>query len=217
LDLHHNQIVHEGFTHVAKIRHSSTIKDAVLGPFSLGTQICQEEAMTEELRQQIYTRLSQKETAELVEMWQTNDRATWTEMAFDVIREILQERLVELPPQGKPVSETHKSKETTAKWMTPWMGWGLVAFSFVLVLLLHAGAIVLADQAAYRGQLAEPYLVICLPVSVVILAIGAGVGANMARARGKQSWAGAILGIWIGAIASMFLSVWALLDIGPGQ
>jgi len=33
LDLHHNQIVHEGFTHGAKIRHSSTIKDAMLGRF----------------------------------------------------------------------------------------------------------------------------------------------------------------------------------------
>jgi hypothetical protein len=173
--------------------------------------------MGEELRQQIYIRLSEKETAELVEIWQTNDRATWTDTAFDVIRETLQERLVELPPQGEPVYEAHRLQETTAQWMDPWMGWGLVAFSFVLILLLNAGAIAWVDQAAYRGSLARPYLGMCLPVSAVILAIGAGVGASRARAGGNRSWEGAIVGVWIGAIASILLSVWALLQIGPGQ
>lgn len=89
--------------------------------------------------------------------------------------------------------------------------------SFVLVLLLNAGVILWVDRAPYRGGLAEPYLSMCLPVSAVILAIGAGVGASKASARGSCSWEGAIVGVWIGAIASILLSVWTLLDVGPGR
>ena len=173
--------------------------------------------MSEDHRQQIYMRLKQEETTELVKIWQTNDRAAWTDTAFDVIREILQERLGEPPPQGNPVYETHGSKETTTERMAPWMGWGLVAFSFVLALVLNAGTIVWLDEKAYSGQLAHGYMGMCLPVSAVILVIGAGVGASRARARGSRSWEGAILGVWIGAIPSILLSVLALLGIGPGQ
>lgn len=173
--------------------------------------------MADELRQQMYIRFSQKETAELVEIWQTNDRASWTDTAFDIVREILQERLGELPPQGKPVCEAQRVQDTTTQCMAPSVGWGLVAFSFVLVLLLNTGVIVWVDRAAYRGGLAEPYLGTCLPVSAVILAVGAGVGASRARACGNHSWTGAIVGVWIGAVACILLSVWALLDIGPGQ
>lgn len=69
--------------------------------------------MSDDLRKQIYNSLSQKETDELVEIWQTNDRVQWTEMAFDVIREILQERLGELSPQDEPVYETNRPNEIT--------------------------------------------------------------------------------------------------------
>jgi hypothetical protein len=59
--------------------------------------------MSDQLRQQIYNNLDLKETEELIEMWQTNDRVEWTEMAFDVLREILLTRLDDLPPQNEPV------------------------------------------------------------------------------------------------------------------
>ncbi len=58
--------------------------------------------MTDDLRKQIYLNFSQSETEELLEIWSTNDRYEWSEIAFDVIREILQERQIELPPQGEP-------------------------------------------------------------------------------------------------------------------
>ena len=61
--------------------------------------------MNDELRKQIYNSLNLKETDELVEVWQSNDRVEWTEVAFDVIQEILLERLGELPPQDEPVLE----------------------------------------------------------------------------------------------------------------
>jgi tetratricopeptide (TPR) repeat protein len=61
--------------------------------------------MSNDLRKQIYGSLNPKETDELIKIWQTNNHVEWTEIAFDVIREILQERHVELPPQDKPVLE----------------------------------------------------------------------------------------------------------------
>lgn len=59
--------------------------------------------MSNNLRQDIYQNLDQKETAELVEMWLTNDRFEWTDLTFEVIHDILQERIGELPPQNEPV------------------------------------------------------------------------------------------------------------------
>ena len=59
--------------------------------------------MTDELRKQIYENLDLKETEELVEIWRTNDRVEWTEQAFDVVREILKDRLGKLPKQNEPV------------------------------------------------------------------------------------------------------------------
>jgi hypothetical protein len=57
------------------------------------------------LRKQIYSSLNLKQTDELIDIWQKNDRVEWTETTFEVLREILQERLGELPPQNEPVFE----------------------------------------------------------------------------------------------------------------
>lgn len=62
--------------------------------------------MSNHFRDQLYRNLNQKGSNELIDIWQTNNRSEWTELAFDVIREILQERLIELPPQGEPVLES---------------------------------------------------------------------------------------------------------------
>jgi hypothetical protein len=61
--------------------------------------------MNDEFRQRLYNQLNMRETDDLVEIWQTNDREEWTELSFDVIREILQRRLGELPPQDEPALE----------------------------------------------------------------------------------------------------------------
>lgn len=55
--------------------------------------------MNEQRRRQIRSSLSLKETGELVEIWTKHDLNEWTEAAFDAIREILQDRQVELPSQ----------------------------------------------------------------------------------------------------------------------
>ena len=61
--------------------------------------------MSSDLRKQIFNNLNLKETDELLEIWQKNDRVEWTEDTFNVIQEILQERLDELPPQDEPILE----------------------------------------------------------------------------------------------------------------
>lgn len=59
--------------------------------------------MSDDQRKQIYESLRLKETDELIKIWQTNNHLEWTEMAFEVIREILLERQVELPRQHNPI------------------------------------------------------------------------------------------------------------------
>ena len=61
--------------------------------------------MSNDLHQQIYNSFNLKETEELVEIWQKNDRVEWSETTFDVLQEILQQRLGELPPQNEPIFE----------------------------------------------------------------------------------------------------------------
>jgi hypothetical protein len=70
--------------------------------------------MSDDFRKQIYNTLKLKETDELVEIWKINDRVEWSELAFDVIREILQQRLGEIPPQDEPVYE-HVEQDTDDK------------------------------------------------------------------------------------------------------
>jgi hypothetical protein len=50
-------------------------------------------------KRQIRSRMEEKTTEELAEIWQKNDRTEWSAEAFEVIREILLDRLGELPPQ----------------------------------------------------------------------------------------------------------------------
>jgi hypothetical protein len=57
------------------------------------------------IRQIIYNTLSLRETEDLVEIWQNNDRVEWSGVAFEVIGEILRERSVEIPPQGEQILE----------------------------------------------------------------------------------------------------------------
>jgi tetratricopeptide (TPR) repeat protein len=51
------------------------------------------------LQQQIYESMDLKTTQELLEIWVANDRNAWTETAFATIKDILQNRNVEIPEQ----------------------------------------------------------------------------------------------------------------------
>jgi hypothetical protein len=53
----------------------------------------------EYLRAEIYRNLDLRETEDLIDVWQEHDTSAYTDMAFDVIIEILLKRLGSLPPQ----------------------------------------------------------------------------------------------------------------------
>lgn len=59
--------------------------------------------MSNDLRQQIYGSLNQKESDDLIGIWEANDRTKWTDLALDVVKEILLERNIDLPDQNAPV------------------------------------------------------------------------------------------------------------------
>ncbi len=56
--------------------------------------------MDQELKDQIRSKMQEKDTQELIAIWKKNDRTEWHEETFDVIREVLMERTGELPAQG---------------------------------------------------------------------------------------------------------------------
>jgi len=61
-------------------------------------------ALSQDFRQQVYNALNLKETDELTEIWHAHDREAWSDLAFDVINEILVNRLGELPPPLQSLS-----------------------------------------------------------------------------------------------------------------
>ena len=63
------------------------------------------------MKRGIYERMDQKETDELLEIWENGNREEWTDMAFDVIKEILLKRLGKVPPQ---VSNKVRERISTA-------------------------------------------------------------------------------------------------------
>ncbi len=85
--------------------------------------------MSEDRHTQLYRTFNQKDTDELIEIWQANERYEWADLTFDVIGEILQERLGELPPQDEPVYEPDEPVVVASHTRTS-MSLGEVYFSF---------------------------------------------------------------------------------------
>jgi hypothetical protein len=63
------------------------------------------------LRNQIYSNLNSKGTEELLDIWKTNDRVEWSELAFEVLEEILRQRIDSLPKQNEPIFEYDEEEE----------------------------------------------------------------------------------------------------------
>jgi len=87
--------------------------------------------MNDGFRKQLRSNFDQKTTDELIEIWKTNNRVDWSDAVFEVVREILLERLPELPAQNPPVTEAMvKEKEKLEKqkvglkfhWLLPFLG-----------------------------------------------------------------------------------------------
>jgi hypothetical protein len=70
------------------------------------------------LRNQIYSNLNSKDTEELLDIWKTNDRVEWSDLAFEVLKEISTERMGTFPKQNKPILE--KDEEEPADDLEDW-------------------------------------------------------------------------------------------------
>ena len=57
--------------------------------------------MSGELYEQVYNNLNLKDTAELLEIWITNDHEEWSDITFEIIEQILKTRGMEIPKQNK--------------------------------------------------------------------------------------------------------------------
>ncbi len=67
--------------------------------------------MDEDFRSQVFNELNLRDTEDLIEIWQNNDREEWSDTAFEVIREILWRRLGELPEQNAPGSQPDQADQ----------------------------------------------------------------------------------------------------------
>lgn len=81
------------------------------------------------LREEISAQMRSRDTDELVKIWQEHDLSQWSELALDVVRQILQERLGELPAShpalaGEKAGERKKNPGKGFLW-----GWLIVNFA----------------------------------------------------------------------------------------
>ncbi len=74
--------------------------------------------MDDDLHHQIRTSLVQMPTEDLLSIWCGNDRYEWSDTTFEIIREILLERHIELPLQGSPAYQEHALVITEAHAMS---------------------------------------------------------------------------------------------------
>lgn len=69
--------------------------------------------MSSDLRKQVHANLNSKNTDELLDIWKINDRVEWSDLAFEVLEEILIKRVGNLPEQNRPILEHQDEDEKT--------------------------------------------------------------------------------------------------------
>ncbi|MFT3892391.1 MAG: hypothetical protein QM730_12215 [Anaerolineales bacterium] len=67
--------------------------------------------MNDDLRSQIYNELNLRETDDLLDIWHANDHEEWSDTAFEVIKEILTDRLGEIPLPENDLEEPQEDKD----------------------------------------------------------------------------------------------------------
>jgi hypothetical protein len=67
------------------------------------------------LRRRIFESMQEMDTKELLSIWTKNNRQEWSAEAFEVIREILQERTGNVPEQGAPTSQVQPEEQVAQK------------------------------------------------------------------------------------------------------
>ncbi len=74
--------------------------------------------MSEDFRSEVRASLAQKDLYALLDIWKSNDHVQWTDTTFEVLAEILRERIGELPLQDPPVHayEGNEQDEPLEDW-----------------------------------------------------------------------------------------------------
>src|SRR5687768_12793556 len=72
----------------------------------------------------VRTRMREQTTEELLALWTTNDRVTWSPETFEAVKALLAERGVEgMPPQNGPAPLARPRLPTDVPENLYWMGW----------------------------------------------------------------------------------------------
>lgn len=107
----------------------------------------EEPAQNDPLRKAyLLSQMREKETDELLTIWQQNDRQVWSDDAFEVIHAVLQERLSKVPQQAAPPRPRSRGADlirlnTLAGWAKSfsWTVLGIAAISFLVRLYFLFG------------------------------------------------------------------------------
>ncbi len=76
--------------------------------------------MSDQLREEIRNNLKLKDIYELLEIWRINNRVVWSDTTFEVLRELLEERIGEVPPQDEPILENKEDFEEKDNRLEEW-------------------------------------------------------------------------------------------------
>ena len=124
-------------------------------------------------------RMAERSTDELLDLWVTNDRATYSPEAFEAVRSLLVERgVAELPPQSAPAplarpSSPHDDPEATywMQWLRPvlWIGLGLACVA--LLAQAAAGWAVWEQRGRAGFRLNDPINVVTGAATTVLMPV----------------------------------------------
>jgi len=76
--------------------------------------------MSDGLRSQIHNQLNLRDTEDLLEIWYKNDHEEWSDIAFEVIKDILIKRLGEIPSQEEIVDKETEIEEREDDGLDEW-------------------------------------------------------------------------------------------------
>lgn len=112
------------------------------------------------LSKQIYERMRDKSSEELLTIWKENDRGLWSDEAFKAIEEILSSRKVPLPAQGQIKKSIPQSQLLEECWEKPFLSWAFYILFLLWIVVFHpfffvAGFFTLSIQSPLHPDLGQ--------------------------------------------------------------
>ena len=168
--------------------------------------------MNSKLYDQIRANMQRKNTEDLIEIWKRNDKEEYSDLSFQVIREILEERGFEIPPQEALIEEKFVSVELPRSKPALYIGAALI----LLGLLIYAQQLI-----STKPNLIDSIIIICLLPLPLPLLIGGIVLVKRSSSPPVTLWrglltllGGLLLGRALGSIGLFIVAV-AVLKSEP--